>query len=189
MLQARATGAPRKPGWHSRAEPSALRARSLHSPRCRRHLLPPPAPLCFCSCAPPALAAPRGGGHGPQPGGAGPGQRGGAGAGGGAVSVRARVRRVLAPGLGKWLTPAFLSLFLSLPLSPVPPLADQAAPVGNATVTLSNVSWQHWIQWYGNSFSPCAFARGRAQPGLLPAPVWGRAHKNLNPNVSPGPAR
>ncbi|XP_066193624.1 poly(rC)-binding protein 2 isoform X15 [Sylvia atricapilla] len=29
----------------------------------------------------------------------------------------------------------------------------------------------------------------RAQPGLLPAPVWGRAHKNLNPNVALGPAR
>ncbi|XP_049674639.1 poly(rC)-binding protein 2 isoform X9 [Accipiter gentilis] len=27
--------------------------------------------------------------------------------------------------------------------------SDQAAPVGNATVTLSNVSWQHWIQWFG----------------------------------------
>lgn len=54
------------------------------------------------------------------------------------------------------------------------PLADQAAPVGNATVTLSNVSWQHWIQWYGNSFSPLYANVGR-RPTWEPGSPLSRA--------------
>lgn len=96
-----------------------------------------------------------------------------------------RVRAVSAGRrLGKWLTPASLSLFLSffLPVSLVPPLADQAAPVGNATVTLSNVSWQHWIQWYGNSFSPSASPRAGSRLGAVPT----KCRPQTLPRARPG---
>lgn len=37
-----------------------------------------------------------------------------------------------------------------MPASPVfLPAVDQAAPVGNATVSFSHDAWQHRIQWYG----------------------------------------
>lgn len=65
------------------------------------------------------------------------------------------------------------------------PLADQAAPVGNATVSLSNVSWQHWIQWYGNSLFLLYVTVGQStvhEPplGLCIAALWFNPHQCVN---------
>ncbi|XP_066193623.1 poly(rC)-binding protein 2 isoform X14 [Sylvia atricapilla] len=67
--------------------------------------------------------------------------------------------------------------------------SDQAAPVGNATVTLSNVSWQHWIQWYGNSFSPCAFVRGQSPARAAPGSRVGPCSQKPKPKRCPGPGQ
>lgn len=105
------------------------------------------------------------------------------------LSVRARAA---SPGpRPREMANASLSLFLSPSpsLSLLPPLADQAAPVGNATVTLSNVSWQHWIQWYGNSFSPCAFVRGRSPARAAPGSCVGPCSQKPKPKRCPGPGQ